>query len=220
MILDLKRRISEIESQVDLVQIKNDADYYDADIGQSRTLNIEKQVEREFKKRSAPAKKEVSDLRKQEKTMLDALKSSSHKITIKMAEYISIRDAKDRERKEAVHEQDIKDAKVEAFKMIEDGVEPEVANLVVEQTKECEFDLSPQEELRGRTTIGSTYKIELIPGEDDLLYKTKDLLLPTTVAMQKALVSKIKALVKATGVTDIKGVRVTLIPSSKRKDFK
>ena len=220
IVLDLTRRIKEIENQVDLIEIKNDFDYYDADNGMARSLNVEKQVIKEFQKRLTPAKKEVTDLRGQEKTMLSAIKNSCDKITIKMSDYISKRDEVDRVRREAAHQIEIKSAEVEAFKMVENGVAPEVANLVIEHTKEFEIDLAPLQELKGRTKIGSTYKIELIAGEDELLFKTKNLLLPTTSAMKEALKAKIKALVKATGVHVIPGVKISKVPNSKRKDVK
>ena len=219
IILDLNRRVGALMTQIEVLEINDDASYYDADSAQTRSLNIEKEIVRRFKEKKAEPKKELETLQKQESTMIGHIKTASSLITIKMANYKTKRVAIDRERREAAQKEHEKAIRVEAFEMEEAGIPQHAIDAVIEQEK-TEVDLNPLPELRGKTQISFDYEVELIPGEDDLLYKTKDLLLPTTEAMKKALIAKIKAVVKATGVTEIPGVDIRQVPKAKRKDFK
>jgi len=220
IILDLNRRINALMTEVQALEINDDAGYKDADIGMSKSLNIEKKIIEHFEIKKAEPKKVLKDLREKETTMLGHIKTACSLITIKMANYTYKRDALDRERREAAQKEHEKSIRVEAFQMAEAGVPQHAINAVIEQEK-TEVDLNPLPELRGKTKIDLVWEVELIPGEDDLILEhNPNLLIPTTEGMKKALIAKIKSVVKATGVTEIPGVKIRQVPSSRRKDFK
>ena len=232
IILDLNRRIGALMTEVQALQIKDDAGYNDADIGMSKSLNIEKKIIEHFEeKKSEPVRnweslneKNWADilkaLREQETTMLGHLKTACSLITIKMANYKTKRVALDRERREAAQKEHEKAIRVEAFEMAEAGIPQHAIDAVIEQEK-TEVDLNPLPELRGKTKLDFDWEIKLIPGEDDLILKhNPNLLIPTTEGMKKALIAKIKSVVKATNVPDIPGVDIRQVPSSRRQDLK
>ena len=123
----------------------------------------------------------------------------------------------DRERREAEQKEHEKAIRVEAFEMAEAGIPEGAIEAVIDQSRE-KIDLNPLPELRGKTEIKPAYIIKLIAGEDDLI--PRDLLAPTTKAMKKALIAKIRAVIKATNVTKIPGVEIIETVTSKRRDFK
>ena len=217
IILDLNRRIGALMSEVHALEIKDDAGYKDADTGMSKSLNIEKKIIEHFAEKKAEPAKVLKALREQEQTMIGHIKAACSLITIKMANYTSKRDVLDRERREAEQKEHEKAVRVEAFEMAEAGIPKDAIDAVIDQSKE-KIDLSPLPELRGKTQIKPAYIINLIAGEDDLI--PRDLLAPTTEAMKKALVAKIRAVIKVTGVTKIPGVEIIETVTSKRRDFK
>ena len=164
IILDLNRRIGALMSEVHALEIKDDAGYNDADIGMSKSLNIEKKIIEHFEeKKSEPVRnweslneKNWADilkaLREQERTMLGHLKTACALITIKMANYKTKRVALDRERREAAQKEHEKAIRVEAFEMGEAGIPQHAIDAVIEQEK-TEVDLNPLPELRGKTKL-------------------------------------------------------------------
>ena len=229
LVLDIRKRVEALVVEVDGLKINSDDDYRDAENGQSRSLNIEKEIKRRFQELEAEPKKKLADLADLKKPLLEGLKKACDIITNKRALYEGLRNQMERERLEEKHKEQKRKMKIELFELEESGVPKHVIE-TIQAENEPLLDLDNIPELRSRTTIDFKYKVKLeetefskkiswLESAQKIQKAEPDLLLPTTPAMKKALETKIEKIINA-DYREIPGVFIKQIPLTRRKDIK
>jgi len=196
IILDLVRRTDGLLQDCDLLVIKDDASYGDADKGMSRSLNVEKEIKSEFEKKKEEPRNLLKALQAQEKIMLTAIGKACLIITGKMAAYETAREEIEEEKREVYQKEMEEKTLQDAFRLAEEGVPQSVIDQVVDQSKE-RIAVTSIPELRGKTKFNVAYEVQIIAGEEDSI--PSEILSPTSPAIIKALEAKIKAMVKLEG---------------------
>ena len=229
LVLDIRKRVDALVVEVDGLKINSDDDYRDAENGQSRSLNIEKEIKRRFEELEAEPKKRLKDLAELKKPLLKGLERACNIITNKRAVYEGLRDQMERDRLEEKHKEQKRKMKIEAQKMEEAKVPKDVIESILEQNDPV-LDLDNIPELQSRTTIKWKYKawlestefnkkISWLESAKKLQKAEPDLLLPTTEKMKTALEAKIEKIINA-DYREMPGVKIKQIAITRRKDFK
>ena len=151
---------------------------------------------------------------KKEKAMLKGCIEGKPILAGKMSRYKIAFDLAEQKKRNELTEKAKSEARLEAFELAEQGVDPVAVEAVMEMAEEA-VPMAPIAELRGKTSFVQSYEVRMIPGEEWRI--PKDLLVPTTPAQIKALEAKVKAQAKFTGGKPVKGFEIIPIQTARRR---
>lgn len=214
MAQDLENRANTILEVCRNFLIADDASYQLADKRVSETASLEKGIIDYWK----PMKKASYDAWKlqcaREAEMLAPIKEGGELLTGKMKTYRYEREEIERKKQEEEQKKREEQARLEAFKLAEEGAPQEVVE-AVEQLASEPIEVAPTQELRSKTSFVLDYTVEVIKGKEHLI--PAEILKPTTPQMVKALEAKVKKLAKVTGGEQIPGLKIIQTETARRR---
>ena len=209
---DLSRRAATVLEYCDLYEVGDDSSYQEADLKVCEGATLAGAIKAYWKPLKESAYTTWKLHVQREKEMLAPIENGTRVLTGKMARYKSEREELARERRDEQQLKRIEETKVTAFELAEQGVPQEAIDAVVEQSREL-VDVSPPPELRGKTLFTVSYEVSIT---DETLIPC-DVLTPTTPAMRKALVAKVKAMAKATAGKPVLGMEIIQTSTARRR---
>tara|TARA_R110000851_G_scaffold9842_2_gene36260 strand:- start:702 stop:1376 length:675 start_codon:yes stop_codon:yes gene_type:complete len=210
----LSVRANNILDSCDNIIISNDASYSVADHKVSETASLEKGILEYWAEPKASAHRAWKSLCAKEKEMLEPIQKGSKLLAQKMADYKRAFDEAEKKRWEDLQEEARKEARLQAFELAEQGVDPKAVEAVMQMADE-NVPMTPRAELRGKTSFGQSYEVRLIQGESWKI--SRDILEPTTPAQIKAIEAKVKAQAKLNGGKQVEGFEIIPIDTTRRR---
>jgi len=213
---DLSRRANTILDFCRNLIIDDDDGFSVADRKASETASLEKGIIEYWKDPKASAYKSWKIICAKESEMLTPIKEGGKELTAKMRMYRMHREKIERTQQEAKQLKRETDARVEAFKLAEQGAPKEVTDAVAKLLSEP-VETSSTQELRSKTSFALDYEVRVIKGKEHLI--PAEILKPTTPQMVKALEAKVKKLAKLTGGEQIPGLEIIQTETARRRQI-
>ena len=149
-----------------------------------------------------------------EKSMLKGCIKGKPILAGKMSRYKIAFDLAEQKKRDALQLEAKNEARLKAFELAEQGVDPVAVEAVMEMAEEA-VPMAPMAELRGKTSFKPSYEVRMIPGEEWRI--PKDLLWPSTPAQIKAIEAKVKAQAKFTGGKPVDGFEIIPVQTARRR---
>ena len=210
----LSVRANNILDSCDNIIISNDASYSVADHKVSETASLEKGILEYWGEPKMTSHKAWKSICSKEKEMIEPIREGSKLLSGKMAGYRRIFAEQEQKKRDELQEQAKAEARLKAFELAEQGVDPVAVEAVMEMAEEA-VPMAPMAELRGKTSFVQSYEVRMIPGEEWRI--PKDLLWPSTPAQIKAIEAKVKAQAKFTGGKPVDGFEIIPVQTARRR---
>jgi hypothetical protein len=210
----LEARANSIQEICNNFIVDDEVSYAEADRKVSETAALEKGIAEYWADPKMNAHKSWKSICKKERDMLEPIQLGSKLLSRKMSDYKRIFDEKERKKWDEAQEKARNEARLEAFKLAEEGLDPVAVEAITEMAEEA-VPMAPAAELRGKTTFVQSYEVRMIPGESWRI--PKDILEPTTPAQIKATEAKVKAQAKLNGGIPVRGFEITSTQTARRR---
>jgi hypothetical protein len=194
--------------------ITDEASYTEADRRLSETSSLEKGILEYWGEPKMTSHKAWKSICSKEKEMIEPIREGSKLLSGKMAGYRRVFAEQEQKKRDELQEQAKAEARLKAFELAEQGVDPVAVEAVMEMAEEA-VSMAPVAELRGKTSFVQSYEVRMIPGEEWRI--PKDLLVPSTPAQVKAIEAKVKAQAKFTGGKPVDGFEIIPVQTARRR---